>query len=100
MSKKIYISLPITGRPIEEAFEEAARAADEIREQGDIPLSPFDISPYSQEKDYADYMGDDIRALLRADSVLFLPGWEQSKGCRLEHAAAEIYGIEIKYEEE
>lgn len=42
-------------------------------------------------------MGFDISGLLLCDAVYFSRGWEQSKGCRLEHAAAEIYGLKIFY---
>ena len=42
-------------------------------------------------------MGFDIADLLRSDAAYFSRGWEQSKGCRLEHAAAEIYGLKIYY---
>ena len=29
----------------------------------------------------------------------FCKGWENARGCRIEHAAAEAYGLEILYEE-
>ena len=41
-------------------------------------------------------MGNDIAALLECDAVLFLEGWQVSKGCQLEHKAAELYD-KIKY---
>ena len=42
-------------------------------------------------------MGRDIEALLADDieGVVFGRGFHNSKGCRLEHAAAEIYGKRI-----
>ena len=49
---------------------------------------------------YEAVIGTDITALLLCDAVLFMDGWETSKGCRLEHAAAEIYEKEIWYDEE
>ncbi len=97
MSKTIYISLPITGRAIEEAKAEASEIARVILEQGDIPISPFEVSPEDDGKDYADYMGEDITALLRCDAVWFAKNWAASKGCKLENCAACIYQKEIKY---
>lgn len=32
--------------------------------------------------------------------VYFCRGWEQARGCRIEHEAAKAYGLEIIYEEE
>ena len=33
--------------------------------------------------------------LAEADAVIFAPGWETARGCRMEHLAAEEYGIRI-----
>ena len=32
-------------------------------------------------------------------AVYFCKGWENARGCKLEHAAAEAYGLEIIHEE-
>ena len=47
--------------------------------------------------DYAAHMGTDITTLLRCDTVCFLPGWQMSKGCMLEFAAAKIYNKWITF---
>lgn len=44
-------------------------------------------------------MGRDIMALLECQSVFFCRGWEKSNGCLLEYHAAQIYGLEIIFEE-
>ena len=33
-----------------------------------------------------------------ANCHAFCKGWEQARGCRIEHAAAEAYGLDIIYE--
>lgn len=33
------------------------------------------------------------------DAVYFCKGWENARGCRIEHEAAKAYGLEIIYEE-
>lgn len=43
------------------------------------------------------YLGNSIKALAKADVILFSRDWSTSKGCRVEHQIAEIYGIETKY---
>lgn len=91
---KVYISLPITGHDIEKVKARCEHAAGILRAKGFIPVSPFDISP-NADASYSEHMGNDIRALLDCDGVMFLDGWENSKGCRLERAAAKIYKKDI-----
>lgn len=93
---KIYISLPITGHDIEEVEASCIYASGVIQAKGHTPVSPLDVSP-DPAATYAEHMGNDITALLLCDAALFLDGWRQSKGCRLEHAAAEIYEKKIFY---
>lgn len=65
-----------------------------IGKKGHKPVSPLD---QDTTQDYATLMGNDIRELLQCDAVLFLDGWKESKGCRLENTAATIYGKERFY---
>lgn len=93
---KIYISLPITGHDIEEVEASCIYASGVIQAKGHTPVSPLDVSP-DPDASYAEHMGNDIEALLCCDAVLFLDGWRTSKGCRLEHEAANIYDKETFY---
>lgn len=88
---RIYISLPITGQPLEAAKLKATRAAETIRRAGGIPVNPFDITHPSET--YAQHMGRDIAALLACHAAYFLQGWTQSRGCMLERQAARVYDI-------
>lgn len=94
---KVYISIPITGHDIEQVEASIIFASAVLEKKGHTPVSPLDVSP-DPSADYAEHMGNDIAALLECDAVLFMDGYETSKGCRLEHAAAEIYGKQILYE--
>ena len=94
---KVYISLPITGRDIEQVEAACIFAAAVLRKKGHTPVSPLALD-HKDPDFYEAVIGTDITALLCCDAVLFMDGWEASKGCRLEHAAAEIYGKRIMYE--
>lgn len=93
---KIYISLPITGRDIEEVEARCIFASGVLEKKGHVPVSPLDVSA-DRDAPYSEHIGKDIAALLESDAVVFLEGYESSKGCRLEHAAAKLYGKEIYY---
>lgn len=93
MKKRLYISLPITGRPIESAKEQAMYAKSLFKDEYDV-ITPFEIIP-EQNKPYSYYMGKDIEELLKCDAIYMCPGWIQSKGCNAEFQIAKIYGLEI-----
>ena len=88
---KLFISQPMRGR----------RMADIVRERKTLVA---DAAVALQEDEIAvlDTLFDDTDAtplalgkLAEADAVIFAPGWETARGCRMEHLAAEEYGIRI-----
>lgn len=96
---KLYISIPITGRPIISAKHHANTIKARLAEYGHECITPFDICT-EPDRPYAHYMGKDIEALLadNIEGVVFGCGFYNSKGCMLERAAAGIYGKHIVYE--
>ncbi len=43
------------------------------------------------------YLGQAIMKLDKCDAVIFASDWEKHNGCRIEHAAAQAYGLSIFY---
>ena len=96
---KLYISIPISGRPIEEAKCHAENIKATLTPYGHECRTPCDVCP-DTDKSYAYYLGREIEALLSEDveGIVMGDGYYKSKGCRLEEAAAIIYGKHIVYE--
>lgn len=106
---KIYISLPISGYPIEERVAYANMVRNNLievisqtcgflgRKKNLRVVTPFDICP-EPDKPYSYYMGKDIEALLECDAIYLCEGWQNSKGCMAEFEVARIYGKEIMFE--
>jgi hypothetical protein len=122
--KTIYISVPMSGRTKKKINRDIDVAVDFIKERydgdttallkpttiGDTVIRHFcwkevfnnfaEYKKFANRSDFAYgiYLGFDIMALVeQSTDVLFCEGWKESKGCRLEHAAAEIYGKNIIY---
>lgn len=76
-------------------------AQRDIKAHGQVFHSPTgslgDIPPEAQFS-LRQALADDTQWIcLHADSVAMLPGWEYSKGARVEHALAVALGLEILY---
>lgn len=96
---KLYISIPISGRPLYQARNQAEIIKAKLTEHGHECITPFDVCP-EPDRPYAYYMGRDIEAILSDDieGVVFGSGFHDSKGCMLEQAAAKIYGKHLVYQ--
>lgn len=96
---KLYISIPISGRPLHEAKYHAECIKAALTQHGHECITPFDVCS-EPGKTYGYYMGRDIEAILdnNIDGVVFGHGFHDSNGCMLEHAAAQIYTKSIIYE--
>lgn len=94
--KKIYISLPITGRDFDEVESEILYVSGVLEMKGYHVVTPidFDVNP-DLDKPYHELLGNDIKALMECDDICLCPGWEKSKGCQLEHFAAKLWDKEI-----
>lgn len=89
---RIYLSGPMTGLP---AFNKPAfkAAAEALRDQGHDVVNPADFDLPGAT--WAEYMRQDIAALVTCDAIYLLPGWEHSKGARLEQHIADQLGMRV-----
>lgn len=94
--KKIYISLPITGRDFDEVESEILYVSGVLEREGYRVVTPidFDVNP-DLDTPYHELLGNDIKALMECDAICLCPGWEKSRGCQLEHFVAQLWDKEI-----
>lgn len=97
MGKRVYVSLPISGRRKEDAAAHANHVKAALSRAGYTVVTPFDIV-HEKGAEYADFIGADITVMLKQDIVIFCRGWEDSFGCQMERAVAEIWNKKMASE--
>ncbi len=88
----IYISGPMSGYP---GFNYPAFEAAQQELGKDTCISPHNIHHGETDLSYEGYMKRDIQALLMCDEIVMLPGWESSRGAKLERSIAEVLGYKV-----
>lgn len=106
--KKAMISQPMGGVSEKEIVATRDRAVCYLREQGYL----FENTLFTGEW-YDDevarcpglvvnrplfFLAKSLEAMSRCNTVYFCKGWENARGCKIEHDAAVAYGLEIIYE--
>ena len=91
---KCYIAGPMSGLP-DYNFPEFHKAARQWRSYGYEVVSPAERHGGDQTLPYRHYIEASIDDVRTVDVVALLPGWEFSKGARMERAIAEALGIQI-----
>lgn len=82
--KKIYISGPISGLPLETVYNNFTNAEVQLLEQGYEPVNPLN-NGLPTNATWEEHMRADLRLLLDCDAIYMLEGWEKSRGARIEH---------------
>ena len=101
MTKKVFVSLPMNGRSIDEIREDMNDILDMIKsgyaELGeDVELIDtvwMDGPGPDILNECAWYLGRSIQALAEADLAIFHPGWREARGCIIEHMVCALYNI-------
>lgn len=92
--KKLFISQPMRGKTDEEILAERADAVqaarDALGEEVEVIDSFFGTSDMSHA---LEYLGESLKLLAKADIAYFAPGWRDARGCKIEHACADAYGV-------
>ena len=96
--KKVFLSMPMHGKTdeeikkVREEYTEQARAIFGSESVMIINNLDHDIKDVvtPQRKHY---LAESIRQMVRADCVIFCPGWEDAAGCKVEHLLCFEYDI-------
>ena len=108
LNKRAMISQPMTGKTDEEIIEDRERAVAALTAKG------YEVvNTYFSDKWYSDdameergvvqvplcYLAKSLENMSLCHTAYFCKGWEDARGCRIEHDAAVAYGLEVLYED-
>ena len=105
---KAMLSQPMAGKTEEEIVETRNRAITALTEQGyEIVNTLFTDEWYSQEKMEERgvvqiplcFLAKSLENMSLCHAAYFCKGWENARGCKIEHDAAVAYGLKVIYEE-
>ena len=106
--KKAMLSQPMAGKTNEEIVATREKAISVLKEKGyEIVNTLFTDEWYSKdamtERGVVQiplcFLAKSVENMCRCHAAYFCKGWENARGCRIEHEAAVAYGLEILYEE-
>ena len=107
MVKKAMLSQPMAGKTDDEIREAREKAITALEKEGcEIVNTLFTDEWYSKESLEERgvvqiplcFLAKSLVSMSKCHVAYFCKGWENARGCRIEHDAAVAYGLEIIYE--
>lgn len=96
--KKLFISQPMNGKTDEEIKTERAEILNRVTERfGEAEVIDSFIEENAPDNANSGlwYLGKSLELLSTADCAYFAEGWQNYRGCKIEHECAVQYGIDI-----
>lgn len=105
---KAMLSQPMNGKTNEEIIATREKAIAALKEKGyEVVNTLFTDEWYSIEKMQERgvvqiplcFLAKSLENMSLCHAAYFCKGWENARGCKIEHEAAKAYGLDILYEE-
>ena len=105
---KAMLSQPMAGKTEQEITDTRNRAIAALKARGyEVVNTLFTDEWYSKKKMQERgvvqiplcFLAKSLENMSLCHAAYFCRGWENARGCRIEHDAAKAYGLEIIYEE-
>lgn len=102
-TKKVMISQPMAGKTPEEIVDVRDKAIKYLEKSGFEVVDTY----FPNDSKYLTVdilskplfcLGKSLMYMSYCDAVYFCKGWDKTRGCILEHKAAEAYGLKMMYE--
>lgn len=105
--KKAMLSQPMAGRTEEEIVATRDRAIEELQSRGYAIVNTLFTDEWYNDEQMRErgveqiplcFLAASLQNMSLCHTAYFCKGWENTRGCKIEHDAALAYGLEIIYE--
>ena len=105
---KAMLSQPMGGKTEEEIVSARDRAVSFLKEKGYEVVNTFFTDEWYSNQSMNDrgvvqiplcFLAKSLENMSLCHVVYFCKGWENARGCLIEHEAAKAYGLEVVYEQ-
>ena len=94
---KLMISQPMRGKTEQQIRDERIELIKQLESEGYEVVDTIFAEESPKDCDAAlYYLSKSIDAMSRVDGLVFMPGWQDARGCRIEFQVALEYGKFIK----
>lgn len=107
MRQKAMISQPMKGKTEEEIIRQKNKAVDFLESQGYSVVNTYFTDEWTNTDNLLKkgitniplfFLAKSLEKMAECDVIYFCDGWQDTRGCKLEHAAAVAYGLKVIYE--
>ena len=104
---KAMLSQPMAGKTDEEIRATREKAVKALTEKGYEIVNTLFTDDWYNNKNMKErgvvqiplcFLAKSLESMSLCHAIYFCKGWEQARGCRIEHDAAVAYGLNIIYE--
>lgn len=105
---KAMISQPMNGKSDEEIKATRDKAIADITSMGYEVINTLFTDKYHSKEGMEErgveniplyFLAKSLESMSLCDVIYFCKGWDQTRGCKIEHDAAVAYGLNIFYEQ-
>lgn len=95
---KVMISQPMRGKTEAQIRQEREEVIKQLEEEGHEVVDTIFAEETPKDCDTAlYYLSKSIEAIGKVDGIVFMPGWLNARGCRIERDIASEYGKFIRF---